>query len=84
MSRRAAWRRFFREPLEVREPDLDQWLHGFLETCRARDLERLFVALPGLLRARSLFETIVARNEKLLNTLPRLSLLHSANLTTHR
>jgi hypothetical protein len=81
MSRRAAWRRFSSEPLEVGEPDLDERADGVLESGLDRNRERLLVALPRLLRVDALLEPVVARDEKSLDSLTRLVGLHFPSVT---
>ena len=67
------------EPLEIGEPDLDERAHDLLEPGLARDDERLLVALPCLLRRGALLQAIVARDEQLLDPLPR-GALHERTL----
>ena len=81
MSRRAGWRRFSSEPLEVGEPELDQWSDGVLQARLAGGRERLLVALARLFGPRSLLDAVVARYQQPLNPRPRLFPLHSARLT---
>jgi CheY-like chemotaxis protein len=69
MSRRAGWRRFWSEPLEVGEPDFDQRPNALLEPRLARDGERLLVALPRLPRMHALLEPVVPRYEQSLDSL---------------
>jgi len=68
------------EPLEIGEPDLDERAHDLLEPGLARDGERLLVALPCLLRRDALLQAIVARDEQLLDPLPRVGALHERTL----
>src|SRR5207244_1738232 len=57
--RRRRWRRFSSEPLEVREPDLDEGADGVLESCLARGLERLFgEALESILATDDRLEVV--------------------------
>ena len=81
MSRRAGWRRSSCEPLEVREPDLDERPHQLLEPSLARERERLLVALSRLARVDALLEAVVARDEQLLDPLPSVAALHKASIT---
>ena len=69
--RRRRWRRFSSEPLEVREPDLDERPDRILETGFPRSLERLLVALPRLGRVDPLLEPVVARDQELLDLCAR-------------
>src|SRR5437870_4236186 len=75
-SRRAAWRRFSSEPLEVGEPELDQRADRLLEPCLARERERLLVALAGLRRIDALLQPVVAGDEELLDLLTYARPLH--------
>ena len=81
MSRRAGWRRFSSEPLEVREPDLDERPDQLLEPRLARERERLLVAFARLARVDALLEAVVARDEQLLDPLPSVAALHKASIT---
>ena len=83
MSRRAWWRRFSIEPLEVGQPDLDQRADRLLETRVARDGERLFVALPRLRGSDTLLQTVVAGDEKSLNALTGVVALHIRTVAVH-
>jgi CheY-like chemotaxis protein len=76
VSRRAGWRRFSSEPLEVGEPDLDQRADALLEPGLSRDGQRLLVVLARFSRVDALLEPVVARHEKLLDSLTRLFALH--------
>jgi CheY-like chemotaxis protein len=76
VSRRAGWRRFSSEPLEVGEPDLDQRPDAFLQTGLASDGQRLLVALARLHRVYTLLEAVVAGHEQSLNSLTRVVALH--------
>jgi hypothetical protein len=77
VRRRAGWRPFSSEPLEVGEPDLDERPHGILEPGFASDLQGLLVALPRLLRRNSLLQPVVPGDEELLDPPARLrGLLH--------
>jgi CheY-like chemotaxis protein len=76
VSRRAGWRRFSSEPLEVGEPDLDQRADALLEPGLPRDGQRLLVVLARFSRVDALLEPVVARDQKLLNSLTRLFALH--------
>jgi len=69
MSRRAAWRRFSSEPLEVGEPELDERADRLLEPRLARERQRLLVALAGLRRIHALLQPVVAGDEQLLDLL---------------
>ena len=75
------WRRSWSEPLEVGEPDLHERPDGVLEPRLARGLERLLVALPHLCRVDALFQPVVARDEELVDPLPRLLGLHIRSVT---
>jgi preprotein translocase subunit SecG len=68
-SRRLGSRRFSREPLQVREPDLDQRADGVLEPGFARDRERLLVRRPDLVHRDALLQPVVAGHEELLDPL---------------
>ncbi len=76
MSRRAGWRRFSSEPLEVGQPDLDQRPDALLQPRLACDRERLLVALPRLARIDALLESIISCYEKSLDPLTRVVALH--------
>jgi CheY-like chemotaxis protein len=76
VSRRAGWRRFSSEPLEVGEPDLDQRADALLEPGLPRDGQRLLVVLARFSRVDALLEPVVARDQKLLDSLTRLFALH--------
>jgi hypothetical protein len=76
-------RRSWSEPLEVGQPDLDERTDGILESHLARHLERLLVALPYFRRVDALFEPVVAGDEKLVDSLPRLLGLHIRSVTVH-
>ena len=65
------WRSFWSEPLEVREPDLDERPHRLLEPRLTGGLERLLVALAHLRRVDALLEPVVSRQEQLLDAGPR-------------
>src|SRR6476469_4702629 len=65
--RQRRWRRFSSEPLEVREPDLDERPDRILEPGFPRSLEGLLVALSRLGRIDPLLESIVARDQELLD-----------------
>ncbi|MDF2753513.1 MAG: hypothetical protein K0S82_1896 [Gaiellaceae bacterium] len=81
MRRRAGWRLFSCEPLEIGEPDLDERPHRVLEPGLARDGERLLVALAGLRGGDTLLEAVVARHEQLLDPRARiLGPLHARSL----
>jgi CheY-like chemotaxis protein len=69
-----------REPVEVREPELDERAHALLEARLACHLERLEEALAGLLGGDTLLEPVVAGHEELLDPLPRLGLVHPRTL----
>jgi preprotein translocase subunit SecG len=84
VSRRAGWRLFcfgrrLRETIEVGEPDLDERADALLETRRARDRQRLLVALPRLRGRDALLEPVVAGHEQLLD--PRARVLHGRRVT---
>jgi hypothetical protein len=81
MSRRAAWRRFSSEPLEVGEPELDERANRVLEPSLPRDRERLLVALASLRGVDTLLEPIVTRDEKPLDSLARRFGLHIPSVT---
>ena len=73
MRRRAGWRlSSSAQPLEIREPDLDERPHRLLEAGLPRDGERLLVALPRLLGRHPLLEPVVAGDEQLLDPRPRV------------
>jgi hypothetical protein len=55
--------------VEIAEPHLDEWTHLLLEAVLPRECERLFVALPGLLRRDSLLQPVVAGDEVLADLL---------------
>ena len=85
MRRRAGWRLFSCEPLEIGEPDLDERPHRVLEAGLARDRERLLVARACLRGGDSLLQAVVARHEQLLDPRARvLGLLHIPSLARHR
>jgi hypothetical protein len=73
-----------REPLEVREPDLDERPNVLLEPRLAGDRERLLVALTRLVGAHSLLQAVVTGHEELLDPLAggalrtRVSIAHAA------
>jgi len=73
-----------REPLEVREADLDQRTHGVLEPGLHRDRERLLVALARLLERDTLLQAVVAGDEQLLDPLARALVVHRATLVDSR
>jgi hypothetical protein len=68
--RPSGWRRSSSEPLEVREPDLDERTDLLLESRLARDRQRLLVALADLLRGDALLQAVVAGQEQLVDPLP--------------
>ena len=76
MCRRAGWRRFSSEPLEVGEPELDERPDGVLEPRFTCDRQRLLVALARLLRVDSLLEPVVARDQQSLDPLTDVVALH--------
>ncbi len=65
-------RRFSSEPFEIGEPDLHQRPHRLLEAGLPRHEECFLVALPYLLRRDALLQPVVARDEELLDPLPRI------------
>ena len=82
MSRRAGWRRFSIEPFEVGEPDLHERADPLLEPRFARELERLLVALACLCGVDALLQPVVARDEKLLDSLTDIAFrLHFPSVT---
>jgi CheY-like chemotaxis protein len=81
--RRSGWRRFSSEPLEIREPDLDERPDRILEPGLACGLERLLVALPRLRRVDSLLQTIVSGHQQLLDPFASVVPLHKSTLTSH-
>ena len=83
MRRRAGWRRFSTEPLEVGQPDLDERADSLLEARFARDGERLLVALPGLAGIDSLLQPVVPGDEKSLNALTGIVALHIRTVAVH-
>jgi CheY-like chemotaxis protein len=83
VSRRAAWRRSSPEPLEVGEPELHQRPHAVLESGLPRDRKRLLVALPRLPRIHALLKSVVARDEKFLDSLTRVVALHIRTVAVH-
>jgi preprotein translocase subunit SecG len=58
--------------LEIGESDLDERPDRFLETCLAREGERLLVRRAHLLRRDALLQTVVARDDQLLDPRARL------------
>jgi CheY-like chemotaxis protein len=83
MSRRAGWRRSSPEPLEVGEAQLDQRPDRVLEPRLACDGERLLEVRPRLLGIDALLQTVVARDQKFLDSLTNVALLlDSRSLTT--
>jgi hypothetical protein len=66
------WRRFSSEPFEVGQPELDERANRILDPRRARELERLLIALPDFLDLDSLFEPVVAGDEQPLDLGPYL------------
>ena len=83
MCRRAAWRRFSSEPVEIGESDLDERPHGLLEARCPRDLQRPLVRLARLRRVDPLLQPVVARDQQLLDLLARRigSPLHISSVT---
>jgi protein translocase SecG subunit len=79
-GRRPGWRRFSSEPLEVREPDLDERANRLLEPRLARDRERLLVRRTNLLRRDPLLQPVVARDEELLDPLACVGIGHRESL----
>jgi hypothetical protein len=69
MSRRAVWRRFSSEPLEVGEPDLDERTDRLLEARLTHERQGLLVALAGLRRVYALLQPVVAGNKQFLDLL---------------
>src|SRR5205823_3186560 len=65
-----------REPLQIREPELDERPDRVLETGRARLLERLLEALPDLHRVDALLQPVVSRDQELLDPFPRVFAWH--------
>src|SRR4029079_1510131 len=65
---------------QIRDPDLDERPDPLLEPGLAREGERLFPALPRLLRIDALLEPVVARHEQLLDPLLD-AISHTATLT---
>ena len=75
-----------REPLEVGEPELDEWTDRVFEARGSCDLERLFVARPCLGRIDALLQSVVARDQQLLDTFAwvlSVVSLHKRTLTRH-
>jgi preprotein translocase subunit SecG len=62
--------------LQVAEPRLDQRPDRVLETCLARDGQRLLVRRAHLLDRDPLLEPVVARHEELLDTHARVLVRH--------
>ena len=76
MRRRAGWRRFSSEPLELGQPDVHQLADGLLEPDLGRDRERLCVGLPHFAEIHALFQTIVASDEESVDPLTCVVPLH--------
>ena len=73
-GRRRRWRRFFSEPLEAGQPDLDERADLLLEPRLAGDLERLLVARPHLVGRDTLLQPIITDQEQVVDALA--SVLH--------
>jgi hypothetical protein len=76
VSRRFSWK-----PLEIGEPELDQRADPVLDSGLARDREGLLVAGAGLGRIDALLQSVVPRDEQLLNPLARVVPLHKPSVT---
>jgi glycosyltransferase involved in cell wall biosynthesis len=83
MRRRAGRRRSSGEPLEIREPDLDERPDRVLQPRFPRHRERLLVALACLGRIDSLFQPVVPGHKQLLDPLARIGRLHARSLAAH-
>src|SRR3954468_11051205 len=64
------WRRSSSEPLEIREPDLDERPHRVLQAVLARQRERLLVARADLVGRDALFQAVVPGQEVVVDLLP--------------
>ena len=74
--RRRRSRRFWKQPFEIGQPELDQRPHLLLEPSLARRLQRLLEALPNLRRVDALLQPVVAGEEQLLDALACLVSSH--------
>lgn len=71
------------EPLQVREPELDERPHRLLEPCLAGQLEGLLIALAHLDRVDALLQPVVTGDKKLLNPGSSLPRVHKVDRNTH-
>lgn len=71
------------ELLKIRKPDLNQRSDRVFEPGLPGDRESLLVALPYLGRIDPLLETIVTRDQELLDSLVRVLGLHERSLAAH-
>jgi preprotein translocase subunit SecG len=81
------WRRSWSEPLEVREPDLDERAHRLLEAGLPRERERFLVRGANLFHGDALLQPIVPGHEELLDACPgvdRLAQLACSARFAHR